>query len=185
MFIWIKHTHGAVRGFGAEYFQLRQHEQHPPSPVLGREGIHHPQRHGLVALVLLFVAWVKVSRRATVQISWRPMFKNLFIFRLRMLEAFLAAGMLSVFPAVTDDSCPQPNFLVFISDDKSVLERGIHGWSGLEMPAFKRAAKLGCRVGWTGKSVAPYQLMSEPPKPDRYQVKNIAGRMDNDILLTG
>jgi hypothetical protein len=27
--------------------------------------------------------------------------------------------------------------------------------------------------------------MSEPPKPDRYQVKNIAGRMDNDILLTG
>ena len=113
------------------------------------------------------------------------MFNNLFIFRLRVPEVFLAVCMLSAFPVLADGSCPQPNFLVFITDDKAALEQGIYGWSGLKTPAFERLAKAGCHVGWTGKSVAPYQSMSEPPKPDWYHVKSIAGRMDNDILLTG
>jgi N-sulfoglucosamine sulfohydrolase len=132
----------------------------------------------------------------------------------------------------------RPNFLVFITDDESALERGIYGWSGLKTPAFERVAKAGVlfpraycsapscapsraalltgrnfweleqgafiqaylptkfpvvpgllakagyHVGWTGKSVAPYQLMSEAPKADRYHVKTMAGRMYNDIRLT-
>jgi len=132
---------------------------------------------------------------------------------------------------------PRPNFLVFVTDDESALERGIYGWSGLKTPAFERVAKSGVlfnraycsapscapsraalltgrnfweleqgafiqaylpskfpvvpgllakagyHVGWTGKSVGPYQPSSELPKPDRYHVRTIAGRMYNDILL--
>jgi len=64
--------------------------------------------------------------------------------RLLTIVATTSWSLCAAAPVRADDKpSPRPNFVVFITDDESALERRAYGWSDLPTPNFERVAKDG------------------------------------------
>lgn len=67
--------------------------------------------------------------------------------RPRLLPAAWATTLVVIFSILPlhagEEPAPRPNFVVFITDDESALERRAYGWSDLPTPNFERVAREG------------------------------------------